>query len=245
MPTEQDPASQKLPPEKLAELHPTAAAKLLAGLADKGGRQGPAPDTVLLGFSDIQAKCVVFDVRPQPDGFGAAVGVEVSGPGLQKPIRDVSGARGATIDEAIEGAMQPWLAGLFIPLRDALGEQFAQYRYGITQTDNRTGESSDWCVYESPLHLGGEQEVHEKLWEKLKDPPIFGRLLQTGMLPPMTGEDVHWLKLAVMGQDAKTVRVECAFDGQPWKALDGVFQDFVWPGRGMQMFRQYWVLTSN
>ncbi len=245
MPTEQDPAAQKLPPEKLAELSLIAAAKLLKGLADKGGKAGLSPDTVLLGVSDLQAKCVVFDARPQPDGFGAAVGVEVSGSGLSKPIRDVSGARGATLDEALEGAMQAWLAGLFIPIRDALGEQFVQYRYGITQTDNKTGESMDWCVYESPLHLGGEQDVHEKLWELLKDPPVFGRLIQTGQLPPMTGEDVHWLKFAAMGQDGKTIRVECAFDGQQWPPLEGLFKDFAWPGRGMQMFRQYWVLTSN
>jgi hypothetical protein len=233
-------------PADLNELAQKAAARLLAALAPKGARAGAAPDVVELGFGELQAKCVVFEaVEQQPSGWGLALGVEVSGPDLDKPVRDSGGARGATLDEAVDGAVQAWVAGLHVPLRDALGDDAVPYRYSITQTNSTTGESNDWSTFESPLHIGGAEESHEKLWDLLKDPPIFGRFIQAGLLPPLVDGDLHWLRLDAVGDGGKTVQIRGSFDGGPWPGVEKLFADLQWPSPGLQMFRQYWVLIAN
>jgi hypothetical protein len=232
-------------PNEHPELSAKAAAKLLEALAPKGAAAGTEPATVQLGVGDLVARCVVFD-RQERDGLTAvAVGIEVIGPGLDQPVRDAVAARAPTEDEAISHAVQTWLAGLFIPLRDALGDQAVPYQFSMSQRDNSTGEQTDWCVYQSPLQIGGEEEVHQKLFEALKDPPLFRRFVQSAALPPLKDGQLHWLKVDVVGQDARTLNVDAAFDGAPWKECRPLFEKFAWPGKGLQMFRQYWVVVAN
>lgn len=230
----------------LPALSRNAAARLLGALAAKGATAGSAPDLVNLGFSELLAKCVVFDAQEQqPNGWGVALGVEVTGPGLDRPVRDTGGARGGTLEEALEGAVQGWVAGLHVPLRDALAEQAVPYRYTITQTNTTTGETTDWCTYESPLHIGGSEDTHEKLWDLIKDPPLFGRFVEAGVLPNLGAGELHWLRIDAVGEKGKTVQVRGSFDGVDWPGLDKFLADFAWPGQDLLMFRQYWVLTAN
>ncbi len=226
-------------------LHHKAAAKLLTSLAAKGATATDEPDTVMLGFADLKARCIVFDAHQQEGLHAVALGIEVTGPGLAQPVRDAGGARAPTLDEALDAAVQGWLAGLFIPLRDALGDDYVPYRYKVSQRRDDPEDAPEWSVYESPLHIGGSGDVHEKLMEKFKEPPLFGWVVRGGALPPLTEGQLHWLKLGVVGKDSQTLQVECAFDGEPWKGCESLFSDLSWPGQGLQMVRQYWVLVAN
>jgi len=232
-------------PAELEALSRTAAEKLLVLLAPSGGVAGSAPATVALGFGELQARCQAFDVQNRDGGVGVAIGVEVTGPGLAAPVRDVNAAPGATLDEALDHAMETWMQGFYPPLRDALGDDFVQYAFAVTQVNNETEESTTWCVYQSILQLATAAGVHEKLAPLLQQPPIFGRFIEARALPPLSGQELHTLKLEVVGEDTRTVRTECVFDGQPLATGAEIFKDFPWPGPGLQIFRQYWVLLSN
>jgi hypothetical protein len=232
-----------LDPKQLA----VAAAKIFVeGTHELGSKPTEEADLVALGWGDLKVRPVILQIQEPPGAVVLAMGMEVSGGEFARPMRDVSVGVGPTPEDAIKTALQAWANGPYSVLHDALSDKATQYLCKLTLTNNETGESTEWCVFQSALQLGGAEEAREPLLKRMQEKQLFQLLLENQGIPVLEAGKVHWMKLHAARDEGQAPMAESIFDSSLWPGGQAVLDKFQWPDvKGAQTFRQYWIFVED
>lgn len=232
-----------LDPKQLAVV---TAKVFLEGTQHLGSKPTNEEDLVSLGWGDLVVRPVILQIQEPPGAVVIALGMEVTGGEFAKPMRDVSVGVGPTPEEAIKSGLQAWANGPYTVLHAALSDEATQYLCKLTLTNNETGESSDWAVFQSPLQLGGVDEARDPLLQRMQEKHLFQMLLENQALPVLEQGQVHWMKLHAARENGQQAMAESIFDSALWPNGQTVLEKFPWPEiQGPQTFRQYWVFVED